>query len=172
MTSFDGALRRYATPVTTVLSVVVAVTGVILFFHLAKEPAETIHEWLGMAFAVAAILHVVRHRGSFAQLLRQRHVQALAAATAAGVAAFVVLVPPKPPGNPMVRVALAAQHATIAHLAPAVGTSTERALVRLEQAGIKAGPGDTVAVLASTHRKHPAEVFAALLPPQPQFIPR
>lgn len=167
MTSFDGALRRYATPTTAVLSVVVAVTGVILFFHLAKEPAETIHEWLGMAFAMAAILHVVRHRGSFAQLLRQRHMLALMAATAVGVAAFVALVPPKPPGNPMVRVALAAQHAPIAQLAPAVGTSTERVLARLEQAGIKAEPGDTVAILASTHRRNPADIFAVVLPQQP-----
>lgn len=166
MKCIDGALRRFATPTTAVLSVVVAVTGVILFFHLAKEPAETIHEWLGMVFAVAALFHVVRHRASFAQLLKQRHMQVLTATTAIGVAAFVALVPPKPPGNPMIRVALAAQHASIAQLAPVVGSNTADILERLERAGFNAAPGDTVAVLASAHHANPVEIFAILLPPQ------
>ncbi|EME69647.1 hypothetical protein H261_12506 [Paramagnetospirillum caucaseum] len=165
MTCFETALRRYATPGTAILSVVVGITGVILFFHLAKGPVEAIHEWLGMAFAAVAVLHVVRHRGSFAQMLRQRHMQVLAGVTVLGIAAFVALVPPKPPGNPLIRLARAAERAPIAQLAPVIGSSTDEVLARLKRAGITAEPGDTVATLASVHHRQPGELFASILPP-------
>lgn len=166
MTTFDGALRRYATPATTVVSVVVAVTGIILFFHLAKEPAETIHEWLGMTFAAVAALHVIRHRGSFVQVLKQSHTRLMAAAMAIGVIAFVLLAPSKPPGNPMIRLALAAQQAPISQLAPVIGNSPEQVLARLERAGIHALPHDTLVGLASTHQMDPVKVIGLALPPQ------
>lgn len=166
MTVFETALRRYSTPGTAILSVVVGVTGVILFFHLAKGAAETIHEWLGVAFILVAVLHVIRHRGSFAQMLKQRHMQILTGATALGLAAFVALAPPKPPGNPMIRLAKAAEHAPLSQLAPVIGSSAGEVLARLRQSGINAESGDTLAVLASTHHKQPAELIAMILPPQ------
>lgn len=172
MKCLDGALRRYATPGTAVLSVAVGITGVILFFHLAKGPVEAIHEWLGMAFAALAILHVVRHRGSFAQMLGQRRMQVLTGLTALGVAAFVTLAPAKPPGNPLIRLARAAERAPIAQLAPVIGSTTEQVLARLKQRGINATPDDSLAVLASFHHSQPGELFTIVLPPQPQPQPR
>lgn len=165
MNYFDSGLRRYATQATAVLSVVVGITGVILFFHLAKDPVEAIHEWLGMGFAVVAILHVIRHRGSFALMLRQRQLHVLAAITALGVAAFVALVPPKPPGNPMVRLARAAEQAPISQLAPVMGSRTEDVLARLRQAGINAEPGDSLAALAASHHVESVKLIALALPP-------
>lgn len=37
----------------------VAVTGVLLFFHIKNGPIVVIHEWLGMAFVIAGVLHIV-----------------------------------------------------------------------------------------------------------------
>lgn len=164
MTCFETALRRYSTPGTAILSVVVGITGVILFFHLAKEPAETIHEWLGMAFIAVAVLHVVRHRGSFAQMLRQRHMQVMAGVTALGIAAFIALVPPKPSANPAARLARAAERAPISQLAPVIGSSTEEVIERLRLAGIPAAPGDHVAALASAGHRRPVEILGIILP--------
>lgn len=166
MNRFDGALRRWSTPGTAILSVVVGVTGIILFFHLAKGAAETIHEWVGMAFVAVAILHVVRHRGSFALLLKQRTNQALAAAMAVGVAAFVILTPVKPPGNPMVRLALEAHKAPIAQLAPVIGSTTGEIMARLNKAGITARPEDSLAALAAAHHREAPELISLALPPR------
>lgn len=167
MTCFETALRRYSTPGTAILSVVVGVTGVILFFRLAKGAAETIHEWLGMAFIAMAILHVVRHRGAFAQMLKQRHMQILAGTAALGVAAFVALAPPKP-GNPMIRLARAAERAPISQLAPVIGNSAEEVLAKLGQAGIKAHAHDTLAVLASANHTETARLVSIILQPIPR----
>jgi hypothetical protein len=164
MTCFETALRRYSTPGTAILSVVVGVTGVILFFHLAKGAAETIHEWLGMAFIVLAALHVVRHRGSFAQMLKQRHTQILAGAVALGIAAFVALVPPKP-GNPMIRLARAAERAPISQLAPVIGSNAEDVLAKLGQAGITAHAHDTLAGLASANHTETARLVSVIMQP-------
>ncbi len=172
MKCLDSALRRYATPGTAVLSVAVGVTGVILFFRLTKGAVEAIHEWLGMAFAALAILHVIRHRGSFAQMLRQPSLHILAGAIAMGVAAFIALAPPRPPGNPLIRLARAMERAPIFQLAPAIGSNTNAVLARLRQAGISAEPGDTLAVLASFHHRQPGELFSTILPPLPPQLPR
>lgn len=166
MNRFDGALRRWSTPGTIVLSVVVAVTGIILFFHLAKGAVETIHEWVGIAFVAVAVLHAVRHRGSFAMQMRQRTNQALAAAMALGVAAFVVLTPAKPPGNPMVQLALEAHKAPIAQLAPVIGTDAGGIVARLAEAGISALPDDSLAALAAAHQREARELIALALPPK------
>jgi hypothetical protein len=165
MNCIDSALRRYATPGTAVLSVVVGITGVILFFHLAKGPVLTIHEWLGLVFIMVAVLHAARHRGSFAQMLRLPLIQVLAGVTALGIAAFALLAPAKPPGNPLIRLALAAQQAPIAQLAPAIGSSTEDILARLRQAGINAGPEDSLATLAASHHADSTRLIALALPP-------
>jgi hypothetical protein len=165
MTFFDTALRRYATQGTAILSVVVGITGVILFFHLAKGPVEAVHEWLGMAFAVVASLHAIRHRGSLAQMLRQRQPQLLAGAIALGVVAFVALAPPKPSGNPMARLAQAAGQASIAQLAPVMGSRTEDILARLRQAGVNADAGDSLAMLAANHHVDSLRLIAVALPP-------
>ncbi|WP_041042682.1 DUF4405 domain-containing protein [Paramagnetospirillum magnetotacticum] len=165
MSRFEAALRRWATPGTAVLSVVVGITGVILFFHLAKGPVEAIHEWLGLGFAVLAILHAIRHRGSFIQMLRQRPMRLLTGATTLGVAAFLVMAPSKPSGNPMVGLARAAEQAPISHLAPVLGSRTEDILARLRQAGVNARPEDSLAALAASHHTDSVRLIALALPP-------
>ena len=48
--TFDETLRKYATQTTMALSLVVGVTGVMMFYHFYKGEVEALHEWLGLAF--------------------------------------------------------------------------------------------------------------------------
>ena len=160
----DGILRKHITNLTAALSLVVGVTGILLFFHLAKGPVEPLHEWLGMIFIAAAVFHVIRHRNSFANLLRQPRTHLLFGLVALGVAAFVVALPANPPANPFRQMATAAQRAPISQLAPVLGLSEHEVLARLKAAGITAPDArQSLYALASAHHTDPTRLMVIAL---------
>lgn len=50
--------NRYATPLTTGLFAVSAISGVALFFHLGSAYFHGMHEWLSMALLIPFGVHV------------------------------------------------------------------------------------------------------------------
>ena len=129
----DGWLRRYATQATIALTIVVGVTGVMMFFRLYKGEVQAMHEWLGLAFAAVALAHVVRHRQIFVGMLRQPRMRVLFAATAVASAAFIVAAPPKAP-NPVRQATQAVMRAPLKDLAPVLGVTPEVLATRLDGA--------------------------------------
>lgn len=51
--------RRMITPLTASLSLVVGISGVMMFFHLGEGLVKSAHEWLGMAFVLTMMLHLL-----------------------------------------------------------------------------------------------------------------
>lgn len=128
--SMDTWLRRYATQATAALSVVVGLTGVMMFFHLYKGEVEALHEWLGMAFVAVAAAHVVRHRHGFAAMLTQTRMRVLLGVAAVAAAAFIVAAPPKG-ANPFRQSAQVVMQAPLKDLAPLVGVPADALAARL-----------------------------------------
>lgn len=158
-------LRRYATASTAALFVVVAVSGVMIFFHVGDALVKGLHEWLGLAFAAAAILHVVRNGRPFLKLMARRHVQALCAVVAVVTAAFVLpaALSPDPGGNPMVALVRQAERAPLTALAPVLGDTPDQLAARLAQAGYAvADPADSLADVAAANRVEPRRLLAVL----------
>ena len=61
--------RKWTTPLLTGTALLVAVTGIFMFFHAASGLARWTHEWLGLLMVVAAAVHVVVNaRGLWASL--------------------------------------------------------------------------------------------------------
>src|SRR5690554_7974283 len=52
-------MRNFVTPVLTVIFVMVALTGMLMFFHLFDGYTEVVHEILGLFFVVCTILHII-----------------------------------------------------------------------------------------------------------------
>lgn len=129
----DTVLRRYATQATAALSAVVAISGVMMFFHIAKGEVEALHEWLGLAFVVIAALHVFRHRHGFGLMLGQTRMRVLFAAAALVAAGFVALTPPKA-GNPFRQTTQIVLQAPLTNVAPLVGVSAQDLAARLNAA--------------------------------------
>lgn len=50
--------RDFVTPYLVFIFLVVACSGVLMFFHLLDDYTEVVHEFLGLTFVVFAILHV------------------------------------------------------------------------------------------------------------------
>jgi hypothetical protein len=159
--AFDDSLRKYATQATLALSLVVGITGVMMFYRLFKAEVQGMHEWLGMGFVVVAILHALRHRRGLPHMLKQTRTQVLLGAAALAAAGFIVLAPPKQ-GNPTRELVKLATQAPLAQLAPLVGATPEELAGRLG-----ATPDLSLAAIAKAQGKEPMAVLAAALRKQP-----
>lgn len=76
-------LREINTPITAGAFILVGITGVLMFYHLDTGLNKTFHEWVGLIFVAASILHVVTNFKPF-----KKHLQA--PARAALMSLFVI----------------------------------------------------------------------------------
>ena len=51
--------KPFVSPFLFSIFLAVGVTGTLLFFHVKNGPIVVIHEWLGMAFVVAGLIHIL-----------------------------------------------------------------------------------------------------------------
>lgn len=51
--------RKYITPFISLLFIVLAITGLLMFLHLFDGYTEVAHELIGVGFTVAAIFHII-----------------------------------------------------------------------------------------------------------------
>ncbi|TCM80982.1 uncharacterized protein DUF4405 [Rhodovulum steppense] len=56
--SAQSTLRKFATPLTIGASLLLGVTGILLFFHANTGLNKLAHEWVGLAFVAIVALHV------------------------------------------------------------------------------------------------------------------
>lgn len=159
----DSLLRRYITQATIALAVVVGLTGVMMFFHVAKGEVEGVHEWLGMAFAVVALLHGVRHRHVIGTMLGQTRMRVLAAVVAAAAVAFVAMPSDKGP-NPFRQASQVVMQAPLQDLAPVVGVTPQELAARLNGAGFAVtDTSQSIQMIASAQNADPVQVMQAAL---------
>src|SRR5690554_5924031 len=51
--------RKYITPIISLIFLVVAITGTLMFFHLLDGYTEVAHEFLGLIFLICTIFHII-----------------------------------------------------------------------------------------------------------------
>lgn len=161
----DSWLKKYSTPLAGALALVICITGVMMFYGVFKGEVQAMHEWLGMAFVVAVVLHLVRHRRPVVHLMTQQRTLVLIGLTALISASFIVLAPAKE-GNPVRQVVSSVMRAPISDLAPVLGISTEEAVARLTQAGAREpAAAKSIEVLARESGVNPMKLVAAVTAP-------
>ncbi|HZW14250.1 MAG TPA: DUF4405 domain-containing protein [Noviherbaspirillum sp.] len=164
--SLDAVIAQYATQLSAAMFAVVGITGVLMFFHLYKGEVEGIHEWLGLAFAVAVIAHLVRNRRPFMYMLGQARMRVLLLVGATGSLGFILLSPPQQ-ANPFRQATQRVLAAPINDVAPVLGVTGEDALRRLRSAGIaEASPEQSIGALARQYKKDPALLLGAVMAEQ------
>jgi hypothetical protein len=132
-------VRTLATPATVATWLVMAVTGVMLFFHLGENHVKEMHEWFGLTMVAAASLHLVKNwpalkaypkRGP--ALFGALGVAAVGAAAFVG-ASFADGEHERGPGA----VFGALEKAPLAELAPLFDTTPDALAARLTAAGLE-----------------------------------
>ena len=163
LAKIDALLKNCATHLTAALSVVVGVTGTMMFFHIFKGKVQGLHEWLGLAFLLAAVLHALRHRYAIANLLCHSRMKILLALTALISTVFLALTPAEKI-NPGKGATQALVHAPIRSLAPVLGLSPEEALSRLGAvAGSAASDEQSIDAIARLSHTDPIKLLMAVM---------
>ena len=63
--------KTWLSPFVAVAFAVIAVTGVLLFFHIKSGPIMALHEWFGWLFVVAGIVHLLLNLRPLVAYLRR-----------------------------------------------------------------------------------------------------
>jgi hypothetical protein len=82
-----------------VLFAAIAVTGVLMFYHVKNGSVVIIHEWLGMLFAAAGLVHVIINFRQLAAYFKTKQC-VVAVAIALGLVALFAAAGPFHPEGP------------------------------------------------------------------------
>lgn len=134
-------LRTWATPLTIGAFILMAVTGILLFFKLDTGLNKAAHEWLSWAFVIGAAAHIVVNFTSL-----KRHLSANVGRAIIGV--FVLLLAGSffalggsGGGSPVRAVMMGVSAAPLSSLAPVVGTTPDALVEKLRAAGYTVSDG-------------------------------
>lgn len=128
--------REWTTPITAGAFLLLAVTGVFMFFHAAPGLAKEMHEWLSWVFLAAVVFHLAVNFAAFKTYILQRKGQMLF-----GAFVLILLVSFAPFGDNEHEPHFAAPVRALAKVplstvAQVVQTSPEHILARLKQEGL------------------------------------
>ena len=157
--------REWATPLTIGSFSLIAVTGVLMFFHLDSGLNKPVHEWASWLLLAGVGLHVTANLPAFKRhftLPRARWI--VGAALAALALSFIPAGGERQPPFVVPMQALAA--APVPVLAQLAGIGTDEMLQRLRQAGTApTGRADSVRSLVGPDLKRQMRVLGAVLAP-------
>lgn len=135
-------ITRYATAAATTLFAVVAVSGVMMFFHVGKGTVAEMHEWLSIVFVAVAGLHVYRNWNAFLGYFRRGTIAVPAALTIAAGLAFVVPAVMAPHMEPMPRLFQAIESARLSDIARLAGAESDTLMAALKARGFAVQSAD------------------------------
>ena len=164
-------LRKYATPLSLVTGLAVSVTGLMMLFGIRGEMGD-LHEWIGVAFVAAILMHIVRNWRGLGAMFRSRTSAAIALVGGLALATLIVLHLPVfqeaeqgggHHGGPWM-IATRVAGAPIAVSAPALGLTADQAVAKLRAAGVEVdGPTASLAHLVHAHGQSLPRLFGVLL---------
>lgn len=157
-----SSLRKYATPLTIGSFVLMAVTGILMFFHLDSGLNKLAHEWLGWAMVAAVGLHVVLNWRAFGLYFKRPVAMGLMGGFVLllGVS-FLPLGGQKGPRPDFVAMQMVV-NAPLSEVAPLLDTDVATLLTRLEGAGIVAMPDQSLSDLAGGDLRQAAGMIATV----------
>lgn len=132
-------LREWATPLTIGAFVLMAATGLLMFFHLDTAFNKPAHEWVGLVMVAAVAAHAVANWTSFKRyFLMSRPGRALIGLGAVALAlSFIPIAGGDEGGPPPVLAMRAVSKAPIANVAALSGRPAEEVMADLAKVGIR-----------------------------------
>ena len=155
--------REWATPVTIGAFGLMAVTGLLMFFHFDSGLNKFAHEWLGWVMVAGVGLHAVANWGAF----KRYFVSSTTGRAVIATFALALLASFAPLGGkgapPQILAMNAIAKAPIAAVAPLTGRSADDLVQMLKNAGIVlSGPEATIASVAGSDRALQAKAMSVL----------
>ncbi|MCG7872891.1 MAG: DUF4405 domain-containing protein [Candidatus Thiodiazotropha lotti] len=154
--------RKWSTPLIIGSGLVVAVSGVLMFFGL-HNPIQLAHEWVGMVFAIAIGLHVLHHWGGFKKYFAQPMALSLVGSVALVSSAFIFLSFTDAGASPMMNIVMSIESSPVDEVAPLLNETPRSVVTRMEAAGFKVeGSADTILEIANANDREPRALMELL----------
>lgn len=162
-------LARYATPLTTGLFAVSAISGIALFFHWAPAAFHGMHEWLSIALLLPFGLHLWKNWPALAAYVRRGTLTVPLALSVAVAVPFAVpaMINGGSVGNPAFRTVALMTEAPLADLAPVLKTTPDALRASLEEKGLTvSSPASTLAEIAAASGQQANALLFSLTSPR------
>ena len=159
------SLRQWATPLTIGMFVLMAVTGLLLFFESASGLNKTVHEWGGLILVTAVGTHIFVNWLPFKRYLGTSNLaRGIVAACVLVLAGSFVSLPGSQQGaRPTARVISAVMNAPLATVAALQGETPEQVVAALGKAGIEVtDPQQSLAAVTKGDRELQDTALAAV----------
>lgn len=159
--------RDWATPITIGAFGLMAVTGILMFFHLDSGLNKLAHEWLSWVMVAGVLAHAIANWAAFKRYFLStnlgRGIIALFVVLLAGSFASLPGSGGGKGGPPPVMAMRALSKAPIASLAPIAGRPTEQLIADLAKAGITiTGPEASIDSAIGNSRELQGKAMAVL----------
>ena len=82
--------KKYISAISAALFLVVAASGLAMFFHVGEDLVKEMHQWLAVAFVAAVALHAYKNWGAMMIYVRRKTIVTPLALAAIVAAAFIV----------------------------------------------------------------------------------
>lgn len=150
--------RDIATSLTIIVFLIVGTTGTLMFFHLFDSYTKRMHEYLGLVFVMAALLHVFVHIKSTKQYFTKKVFLGFVVVFLAVVIGFTSSV--KDGGaNPKKLVFEKVFESPLEKSLVLFAKSSEDAKAKLEAKGIKILDSNSIMQLAKSNKTNPFEII-------------
>jgi hypothetical protein len=156
--------REWATPITIGAFGLMAVTGLLMFFHFDSGLNKLAHEWLGWVLVAGAGLHVAVNWNAFRRYFVSSAVgrAVIAAFALVLLASFVPLRGARTAPAPVLAMNAIAK-APLSAIAPIAGRSVDSLVVQLRSAGFDIpGPDATLAAIVGPSREAQGKAMSIL----------
>jgi len=156
--------RDIATSLTAGVFLIIAISGLMLFFHINEGTVKNLHEYLGIIFVVAALLHVTYNWKSMKGYFSKKifiYTSVILLAVSSGFICNAILT--NSSINPKKELIVSMLNAPFENALAILDVDLDEGKRKLQEAGIKINGEKSLQDLAKANKTSPFRVVSILL---------
>ena len=152
-------MKSWATPLAAGTFVILAVTGILMFFKINIGYIKPVHEWLSWAMVIGVVFHTIANWKPFTSYFSKKPSLSIIGAGLI-ITMLSVFMPSANDGNPGMKMIKALGTVKIETIADIAGQNSDAILTKLEQKGIsEAGTSMTIREIAAMNGKKEKDIL-------------
>lgn len=153
-------MKSWATPLAIGSFIILAVTGILMFFKIEGGYIKPVHEWLSWLMVAGVVLHTVANRKAFVGYFSRIPAVSIISAGLVVTALAVFMSASREGGNPKAKMMKAIQSARLETVAELAGKESGDVVTALAEKGIAVDdPGMSIREIAKLNDKEAMEVL-------------
>ncbi|WP_292003156.1 DUF4405 domain-containing protein [Chlorobium sp.] len=154
------SMKSWATPLAIGSFIILAVTGLLMFFKIEGGYIKPVHEWLSWLMVAGVVLHTVANWKAFLSYFSKIPAVSIISVGIVVTALAVFMPASREGGNPKMKMMKAIESARLETVAELAGKESEEIVTTLEKKGISVSdPSMTIRQIAKQNQKKEMEVL-------------